>query len=167
VGVTEREGQFREFFEAEYRPLRRLAYLLTGNWNEAEDLTQDAMLRTYRAWGRIRERERPGAYARTVMINTHRSAIRRLMVARRHAHEVDDAAAAAFDEDGVTVWAALMRLPDRQRAAIALRFYEDLADAEIAVILACPVGTVKSWIHRGLERMRSTLGDDYQVGEVS
>jgi RNA polymerase sigma-70 factor (sigma-E family) len=163
------DEQFREFFEAEYRPLRRLAYLLTGDWADAEDLTQDALLRTYRAWSRIRDRERPGAYARTVMVNRHRSALRRLFVERKHASTLTDDPASPFGEDGVVLWQALMRLPERQRAAIALRFYEDLPEAEVALILDCPVGTVKSYVHRGLARMRASLGSEDEIakGEVS
>lgn len=162
--MRERDEQFRSFFEAEYRPLRRLAYILTGNWSEAEDLTQDALLRTFRAWSRIAERERPGAYARTVLVNRHRSLLRRLRVERKHLHEAETTTR-VLGEDGIVVWQALGSLPERQRAALALRFYEDLPEAEIAVILDCPVGTVKSLVHRGLQRMRTKLGPGYMIGE--
>jgi DNA-directed RNA polymerase specialized sigma24 family protein len=72
--------------------------------------------------------------------------------------------AGAASDDSVVVWQALLRLPERQRAALALRFYEDLPEAEIAVILDCPVGTVKSYVHRGIERMRGALGPAFQIG---
>lgn len=166
--MNEGDRGFREFFEAEYRPLRRLAYLLTGDWNDAEDLTQDALTRTYRAWNRIRYRERPGAYARTVLVNRHRSGLRRLFVERKHPQSAAEGAR-PLGEEGIVVWQALLRLPERQRAALVLRFYEDLPVAEIALILDCPVGTVKSHVHRGLERMRTALGPAFEIakGEVS
>ncbi|MCA1834589.1 MAG: SigE family RNA polymerase sigma factor [Actinomycetota bacterium] len=160
--MSEKDASFREFFEAEYRPLRRFGYLLTGDWSEAEDLTQDALLRTYRAWSRIRDRERPGAYARTVLVNRHRSVLRHLKIVRKHATDEVEAVR-LLGEDGLVVWDALLRLPERQRAALALRYYEDLPEAEIAVILDCPLGTVKSLIHRGLEKMRTQLEPTYDV----
>src|SRR5947209_13339514 len=82
--MADRDSEFKEFFETEFRPLRRLGYLLTGDWAEAEDLAQEAMVRTYRAWSRIKERERPGAYARTVLVNRRRSLLRRSMIAKKH-----------------------------------------------------------------------------------
>lgn len=168
--MSDKDASFREFFEAEYRPLRRLGYLLTGDWSEAEDLTQEAFLRTYRAWNRIREQERPGAYARTVLVNRHRSVLRHLKIVRKHTRDETEAVR-ALGEDGVVVWDALLKLPERHRAALALRFYEDLPEAEIAVILDCPLGTVKSLIHRGLEKMRAQLGPTYDIagarGEAS
>jgi len=160
--VGESDAGFREFFEAEYRPLRRLGYLLTGDWSQAEDLAQEALMRTYRSWNRIRERERPGAYARTILVNQHRSAIRRLFVARKHTPE-DPGQRRLFDEDGMVLWEALLRLPERQRAALVLRYYEDLPEAEIALVMECPLGTVKSHIHRGIERLRAALGPAFQM----
>lgn len=154
--------EFREFFEAEFRPLRRLAYLLTGDWGEAEDLAQEAMVRTYNAWARIRERERPAVYARTVLVNRHRSLLRRAVVEAKHlvARAHTPPPPAELGEDGVLVWSALGRLPARQRQALVLRFYEDMTEAEIAAVLECPPGTVKSLVHRGLARLRDILGDE-------
>lgn len=155
--MGERDEEFREFFEAEFRPLRRLAFLLTGDWGAAEDLAQEAMVRTYRSWGRIKERDRPGAYARVVLVNRHRSLLRRAMVETRHAVHLmpDPPSAPDLGEDHVVVWSALARLPVRQRQALVLRYYEDLPEAEIARAMECPIGTVKSLIHRALARMKT------------
>jgi RNA polymerase sigma-70 factor (sigma-E family) len=160
--VADRDDEFKAFFEAEFRPLRRLGYLLTGDWVEAEDLAQDAMVRTYRAWSRIRERERPGAYARSVLVNRRRSLLRRSMVAQKHAEMLrSEEYRPSFGDEGIVLWEAIASLPRRQRAALVLRFYEDLPEAEIAQILDAPVGTVKSLVHRGLAKLRERLGGEW------
>lgn len=166
--MSDRDQRFREFFDAEFRPLRRLGYALTGSWSEAEDLAQEALVRTYRAWSRIQNQEHPGAYARRVLVNRHRSILRRVMVERKHASPPEDVARVVGD-DGIVLWQALRKLPQRQRAALVLRYYEDLPDDEIARILDCPVGTVKSLVHRGLGRLRSTLGSGFEAagGELA
>jgi RNA polymerase sigma-70 factor (sigma-E family) len=166
--MADREQEFKDFFEAEFRPLRRLGYLLTGDWAEAEDLAQEAMVRTYRAWPSIRERERPGAYARTVLVNRRRSLLRRSMIAQKHAETLrPEAYAPDFGEDGMLLWNAIGSLPRRQRAALVLRFYEDLPEAEIAQILNAPIGTVKSLVYRGLAKLRERLGNDLVIGDAT
>jgi len=130
--VTGADLQFREFFAAEYGRLRVLGYLLTSDWGQAEELAQDALVRTYRAWPRVRGHERPGAYARKVLVNRHRSLLRRAKVEARH-------------------------LAGR-RVVLVLRYHEDLPEAEVARLLGLPLGTVKSLAHRGLARLRGELG---------
>jgi RNA polymerase sigma-70 factor (sigma-E family) len=158
--VTGAEGQFREFFAAEYGRLRGLGYLLTGDWAQAEELAQDALVRTYRVWSRVRRHDRPGAYARKVLINRHRSLLRRAAVEARHlaGRRAEEACAAELGTDGLVLWAAVRRLPARQRAVLVLRYHEDLPEAEVARLLGLPVGTVKSLAHRGLARLRGELG---------
>ena len=130
--MTGADLQFREFFAAEYGRLRGLGYLLTSDWGQAEELAQDALVRTYRAWPRVRGHERPGAYARKVLVNRHRSLLRRAKVEARH-------------------------LAGR-RVVLVLRYHEDLPEAEVARLLGLPLGTVKSLAHRGLARLRGELG---------
>lgn len=161
--MGDRDQRFREFFDAEFRALRRLGFALAGDWAQAEDLAQDALVRTYRAWSRIQNQEAPGAYARRVLVNRHRSLLRRLMVERKHASAASPPVARSMGEDGIVLWEALRGLPARQRAALVLRYYEDMPDADIALVLECPVGTVKSLIHRGLGRLRASLGPSYEV----
>jgi RNA polymerase sigma-70 factor (sigma-E family) len=166
--VADKDAEFKDFFETEFRPLRRLGYLLTGDWGEAEDLAQEAMVRTYRAWSSIRERERPGAYARSVLVNRRRSLLRRSMVAQRHAETMrSEAYAPDLGEESMMLWDAIRALPRRQRAALVLRFYEDLPEAEIARILEAPVGTVKSLVHRGLAGVRDRLGNQWPGMETT
>jgi RNA polymerase sigma-70 factor (sigma-E family) len=162
-----KDQEFREFFEAEFRPLRRLGYLLTGDWAEAEDLAQEAMVRTYRAWSRITERDRPGAYARSVLVNRRRSLLRRSAVAAKHAEMLRAPEyRPELGEEGMVLWEAIRALPQRQRAAIVLRFYEDMPEAEVALALDMPVGTVKSLVHRGVGRLREKLGPGWSSDEI-
>jgi RNA polymerase sigma-70 factor (sigma-E family) len=157
------EREFLDFFADQYWPLRRVGFLLTGDWHEADELAQEAMARTYAAWGRVRQRERAAAYARRVLVNRYRSLARRARVEARHllADRPQDRYEPDFSGDGPLLWEALQRLPARQRSAIVLRFYLDLPEAEVARLLGVPQGTVKSWTHRGLTRLRVRLGAEY------
>jgi RNA polymerase sigma-70 factor (sigma-E family) len=128
--------------------------------SEAEDLAQEAMVRTYRAWRRIRDREQPAGYARTVLLNYHRSLIRRAGVrAKNLVRTVEQPDRTSDPSETVAMWQALMTLPARQREAIVLHYYEDLPQNEIATIMRCPPGTVNSLVHRGLARLRAQLDD--------
>jgi RNA polymerase sigma-70 factor (sigma-E family) len=156
--------EFLDFFADQYWPLRRVGFLLTGDWHEAEELAQEAMSRTFAAWGRVREPERAAAYARKVLVNRYRSVARRARVEARHllASDPHDRYEPDFSGDGPLLWEALRRLPARQRSAIVLRFYLDLPEAEVARLLGVPTGTVKSWTHRGLAQLRVRLGAEYR-----
>jgi RNA polymerase sigma-70 factor, ECF subfamily len=158
--VTGADLQFREFFAAEYGRLRGLGYLLTSDWGQAEELAQDALVRTYRAWPRVRGHDRPGAYARKVLVNRHRSLLRRAKVEARHlaGRRAEEAVQPELGTEGLVLWSAVRRLPARQRAVLVLRYHEDLPEAEVARLLGVPLGTVKSLAHRGLARLRGELG---------
>jgi RNA polymerase sigma-70 factor (sigma-E family) len=159
------EREFLDFFADQYWPLRRVGFLLTGDWHEADELAQEAMARTYVAWGRMRHHERAAAYARKVLVNRSRSLGRRARVEARHLfasrREGQDRYQPDFSGDGQLLWEALQRLPAGQRSAIVLRYYLDLPEAEVARLLGVPTGTVKSWVHRGLARLRARLGAEY------
>lgn len=167
--MANREREFREFFDAEFRPLRRIAYLLTGDWAEAEDLAQEAMVRTYRAWGRIADSTKPAAYARAVLVNRHRSLLRRARVEAKHwvARQPDaPPEVEGPQEDALVVWQALAALPSKEREVLVLRYYEDMPQHEIAQALGIPVGTVKSITHRAVGRLRVTLGEDEAFADL-
>jgi RNA polymerase sigma-70 factor (sigma-E family) len=163
------DPEFLEFFAAEFWPLRRVGFLLTGDWDQAEELAQDAMARTYAVWPRVRGYDRPAAYARKVLLNRHRSLLRRAVVEARHlvASRPDDRSQPDFGGDDLVLWQALQRLPARQRAAIVLRYYLDLPEAEVARLLGVPGGTVKSLVHRGLARLRRQLGPEYAAERLT
>jgi RNA polymerase sigma-70 factor (sigma-E family) len=163
------DREFLDFFADQFWSLRRVGFLLTGDWDQAEELAQEAMARTFAAWPRVRGYDRPAAYARKVLVNRHRSLLRRAVVEARHAltsrpqewHEPD------LGGDDLVLWQALQRLPARQRTAIVLRYYVDLPEAEVARLLGVPVGTVKSLVHRGLARLREWLGAAYAAERLT
>jgi RNA polymerase sigma-70 factor (sigma-E family) len=155
------ETLFRSFFSRHYRPLRDLAFLLCGNWGEAEDLAQDALVRTFAVWPTIRDPYHAGAYARRVLVNRHRSLLRRALTQAKHAHWLprnDQASSEPTTDDRLLLWPALLRLPARQRTVLVLRYYEDLSEREVARLVGWPLGTVKSLNRRGLERLRAEPG---------
>ena len=152
------DSQFPEFFVSQYWRLRRLGFLLTGDWSQGEELAQDALVRVYWRWALVRRQQHPEAYARKVLINRHRSLLRRLRLEARRAGQARIEAADALQrEELLVVWAAIRRLSTRQRAVVVLRYHEDLPELEVARLLGMPVGTVKSTANRALARLRKQL----------
>lgn len=161
-------GRLGELYARHADAAIRLAYLLTGDRGLAEDLVQDAFVRLA---GRLVHLRDPGAfeaYLRTTVINLSRSHFRRKKVER--AYLVGARSTVARDqlsrpdpgfEDRDELWRAMDRLTNRQRVALVLRFYEDLSERDIADVMRCRPGTVKSLISRGLEALRSEIrGED-------
>jgi RNA polymerase sigma-70 factor (sigma-E family) len=157
-GARARDDAFREFFVSESDRLRRVGILLTGDPERAADLAQEALARTYRRWGRLRYQD-PGPYARRVLVNLVRTEHRRSLLSARLRRPRDDAAPgpAAAVEEWMRVSDALKELSPVRRATIVLRFYDDMAEGDIARTLDRPLGTVKSDIHRGLAKLRQVL----------
>ena len=135
----------------QYAPMVRLATLLLGSQALAEEIVQDCFVRLLPRYDAIRE---PVPYLRRAVVNGCRSAGRRQTRERRPA---DDPGVGDLGAD--EMFDALAALPDRQRIALVLRFYEDLSGAEIADVLGCRPGTVKALVHRGLARLREVLGE--------
>ena len=137
--------------------LLRTAYLLTGNRADAEDLVQAALAKTYQAWDRIEDRRALDGYVRKAMVNTHISWWRRRRVDEYPTDEIPDLAVAdaAGDSDlQDALRRAIDRLPRRMRAAVVLRYYEDMTEAEVAVALGVSLGTVKSTVSRAVAKLR-------------
>jgi RNA polymerase sigma-70 factor (sigma-E family) len=150
----QREQDFSEFYVARGPALRRTAYLIVRDWHQAEDLTQQAFVRLYAAWPRIR-RESLDAYARKTVVNACLSHLRR----NRPESPTDRLpdGAIATRESELDIGQALGLLPDRQRAIIALRFLDDLPVTAVAEALGIAEGTVKSQTSRALETLRAHL----------
>jgi RNA polymerase sigma-70 factor (sigma-E family) len=148
--------QFAAFVSGRGPALQRTAYLLTGDWELAEDLLQTALAKSYVAWGRIRHKD-PEGYVRRVLVNTHASWWHRKWRGEAPTEQLPEAAQpepwAAVD-DRVAVAAALRRLPPRQRAVIVLRFHEDLTEQAVAHTLGISIGTVKSQTAKALAKLR-------------
>lgn len=137
--------------------LLRTAYLLTGNVPDAEDLVQSALAKTYLAWDRIEDRGALDGYVRRAIVNTHISWWRRRRVAEFPTDELPDQAVAdhaASSDLQETLRGAVDRLPDRMRAAIMLRYYDDMTEAEVADVLGISLGTVKSMVARAVAKLR-------------
>lgn len=153
---TVNEDSAEDFLTHNAGWLIRVAYLLTGDKAAAEDLAQDTLLKVYENWPKVAQSRHSKAYAKRVLVNLFLSGQRRPLVAVPRA-AVDRE---AF-EDQVTghldILAALGTLSSRQRAAITLRFYEDMTDREIAQSLGCSRATVRSLVFRGLRRLSSHL----------
>ena len=145
----------------------RLAYLLTGDREMAEDLVQDAFVRLAGRLVHLRDPEAFDAYLRATIVNLSRSYFRRRRVerqylerARRTERSDTYSRPGRSVEDQDELWHAMRRLTQRQRAAIVLRFYEDLPEVEVAEILQCAPGTVKSLVSRGMEKLRNEIGGE-------
>ena len=161
---TERDAALRVLFEAEYRPLLRLTYLLVDDRASAEDVVQEAFASLYRSWDRVRNLDAAPAWLRSAALNLARSGLRRRQafarlrpVPRPDAHSAE-AGALLFD-DRRAVIGALRNLPRRQREVLVLRYYADCSGAEIAAVLGISTGSVKSHTHRGLAALRDALED--------
>jgi RNA polymerase sigma-70 factor (sigma-E family) len=141
----------------------RAAKLLTGDWHAAEDLVQASLAKLYRAWPKLRLDGDPDAYMRRIMVNTQRSWWRARWRRETPAGELPETVISDFADGqllGAQVRQALQALPRRQRAVLVLRYCLDLPEAEVADLLSCSVGTVKTHAHRGLRTLRETLRED-------
>jgi RNA polymerase sigma-70 factor (sigma-E family) len=160
-------AEFQEFFEQHHRGFARLAYLLTGDPDTADDLTADAFVEAWHHWDRVRTADHPVAYVRRIVVNLSGSRIRGLIRDRRRT-----AAMGAMTQDRtegpdvaamLDLRAALRRLPLRKRACVVLRYAFDLSEQDTAEALGISVGTVKSQTSRGaadLEKMLRAQRDD-------
>jgi RNA polymerase sigma-70 factor (sigma-E family) len=148
---------FRDYVRSRRRALLRTAYLLTGNLADAEDLVQSALAKTYFAWDRIEDRGALDGYVRRAIINTHISWWRRRRVQEYPTDELPDQAVADHASSSdlhETLREAVDRLPERMRAAVLLRYYDDMTEAQVAEVLGVTLGTVKSTVARAVAKLR-------------
>jgi RNA polymerase sigma-70 factor (sigma-E family) len=152
-----------------YASLVRLASLVLADVGLAEQVVQDAFVKLHLRWGGLRQLDRAPAYLRSCVLNGARSQLRHHKVRDRHdarrtvapAPGTPEASAVAADEHERVV-AALRRLPERQREALALRYFLDLPEAEIAAAMGVSAGSVKTHVHRGLAALAQLLGEKDQ-----
>jgi RNA polymerase sigma-70 factor (sigma-E family) len=157
--ATAEGGRLAALYEAHAPEAARLAYLLTGDRALAEDVVHEAFVRLLGRFRDLRHPEAFRAYLRTTVVNLTRSHFRRRRVERAYVEREGRApkVSPAKPEDRQDMWDALQSLQPRQRAAIVLRYYEDLTEAQTAEVLGCAVGTVKSLVSRGMDRLRAEI----------
>jgi RNA polymerase sigma-70 factor (sigma-E family) len=153
------DAEFAALFAGRAVALRRTAYLLCGDWQQAEDLTQTAFAKLYAAWPRLRDQGAAEAYLRRIVARAHVDETRRPWRRERPYGDLPDTAARAdATDDRVVLLAALARVPRRQRACLVLRYFADCSVEDTAAALGCSEGTVKSNTSRGLDALRAALG---------
>ena len=158
------EPEFERFFRAEHERVLALAIAISGDRQRGRDLTQEAFLRAYRDWPHVATLDSPRAWLRRVVVNLsidghRRRARERTVVAR---YQAATPAVTFADPDITAWWDAVRRLPERQRAAVALHYLDDHSIADVAAVLGVAEGTVKS----SLAQARRTLARTLRTEEV-
>jgi RNA polymerase sigma-70 factor (sigma-E family) len=152
--------QFAEFVTANSKSLFRTAFLLTSNAHGAEELVQDTLALLYPKWDRAAQADAPLAYVRRALVNRFVSGQRRPAARDVAMWELPDrpdpAELVGVVTDRMVLWQLLSTLPQRQRAALVMRYFHDLPDDEIAAALGCRTATVRSLISRGVATMRDS-----------
>jgi RNA polymerase sigma-70 factor (sigma-E family) len=162
TAVRKRDEEVAALFDASYSKLRGLAYVMLGDGAGAEEVVMEAFAKTFSGWNRFRSVDHPDAYMRQVVVNLCRARFRRQKVEHRvNAIVHREPPSASPDLDArFDLWAAVRLLPERQRACVVLRYLEDRPEAEIADILDCSVGTVKSQLFKARAKLEKSLGDE-------
>jgi RNA polymerase sigma-70 factor (sigma-E family) len=149
------EPGFDEFFRAHVGSMVRLGRLITGSAAVGEEIAQDAFAAAYRQWSDLRE---PAAFVRTAVVYRSRSYLRRQDVSKRAADRRPSVEPSTVDSYGdAALRSALAGLNDRQRAAVVLKYWADLPEKEIARLLDCRPGTVKSMLSRAIDELRKVV----------
>jgi RNA polymerase sigma-70 factor (sigma-E family) len=160
-----RDEELSRLFEVHYADTVRLAFYLTGSWAMGEDLAQEAFVRLWRRWGRLRDHHAALGYLRVTVVNLSRSALRRRLLELRHQRISQE----GHDADPVArldVARALAALPAGKRACVVLRHLVDLSVEETASVLGISTGSVKSQTHKGLRLLEAALSDhDDRAGQ--
>lgn len=161
--VPRRDDQaYAEFVVASQTQLRRTAYLLCGDWHRASDITQDALVKLYVAWPRLRDEGSMLAYARTAVTSVFIDQTRRRSSTEHPTEVLPERPSGDFTRAHATRTAlmeALLELPPRQRACVVLRYFEELSVKEVSAALGCGEGTVKSQTSKAIDHLRRLLDD--------
>ncbi len=160
--MTSRDAEFTAFADAASSGLLGTAFLLCGDWHTAEDLTQTTLAKLFASWHRIRDKDAVHAYARRTLLNTYLVDCR-----RKHRREVltgdpeklADRAESPNTELRLALSDALGTLAPKARAVVVLRYWDDMSVDQVAALLGCSPGNVKSQSARALEKLRLLLDD--------
>jgi RNA polymerase sigma-70 factor (sigma-E family) len=165
----DRDEAIEALFFALYPGLARTAFGLTGDWNVAEQLVQEAFLRLWRRWPWLRDHQAAPAYLQRTVVNLARSQLRRLVIERRAllakegGERPTDRASGGDPAANLALRSALADLPYRKRACVVLRYLVGLSEAETAAALGITVGTVKSQTHKALRQLRDVLAEPVEI----
>ena len=154
------DAAFDALFRREFGPITRTAYLIVGDWQVAREIAQDAFVQALRHWKKVREMESPGGWVRRVAIRDAVRTRRRDARGRSLARSMSPALEGEPPVVGSDVRQALLALPRQQRAVIALFYLKDRPVAEIATLLGCSAGTVKTHLSRGRAALATRLGEE-------
>ena len=167
------EREFGDYVVARFGALCRFAYLLCADWHRAEDAVQTALTKLYLRWDTLHDHGRIEPYLRRALVTSLIDEGRRGWFRKEAAHSQVPELAELGDPSGATadrlaLLSALAQVPPRQRAVLVLRYWEDQSIEQVADLLNCSIGTVKSQTAHGLQRLRELLGDRFTsyVGEV-
>jgi RNA polymerase sigma-70 factor (sigma-E family) len=159
--MNDRDQRFTDYFTSRSSALRGTAYLLCGDWHRAEDLVQTTFVKLYRAWNRVTARDALDAYTRRILVRTFLDENRRGFFHReRPAGDQqlgDRSEPPRVVEDRLVLLHALGSVPARQRAALVLRYWEDMSVEDTAAAMSTTAGTVKSQTARGLDALRALV----------
>jgi RNA polymerase sigma-70 factor (sigma-E family) len=161
--AAESGGRLAELYERHVGRAVGLARLLTGEPDAAEDIAHDAFIRAAGRFAHLRDQASFETYYRRAVVNACRARLRRSRVERQYLRRSIPASTAASDvgpEERDRLWAAIRRLPERQRAAVVLRFYEDLSEDQTAAVLKCSPRAVNSLVSRAMTQLRSDINEE-------
>jgi RNA polymerase sigma-70 factor (sigma-E family) len=153
------KADYEAYVAARAAALRRTAYLISGDWHQAEDIVQNALTKLYLAWRKVEKRDGIDAYARQIVVRCALDERRRGWRRERPVDVLPELPVrdAVASDDRDLLLAALATVPQQQRAALVLRFWEDASIAETARVLGISEGAVKSATSRGLDNLRREL----------
>ena len=152
--------EFIEFATISSPRLRRTAFLLCGDWHTAEDLAQTTLTKMFGSWRRISRKDAADTYATRILINTYLADVRRKRVGEVLTDTLPERPVPPqAPEARLVVVDALAALPPRARAVVVLRYWSDLSVEQVAALLGCSAGNVKSQSARALDKLRILLGD--------
>jgi RNA polymerase sigma-70 factor (sigma-E family) len=159
--MSSADDDFSEYATAAWPALYRRAYLLAGQHADAEDIAQQTLIRVQQHWSKVLKADSVDAYVLRMLTNVFLSSRRPARVSRELLTAVPELVSQASADSRGELWPHICTLPDRQRAVMVLRFYEDLSEREIADVLGVTTGTVKSTAHKALANLRKALGREF------
>lgn len=155
---TDREHAISYLYRENYERMVRLAFLMTSDRELAEEVVQEAFVKVWKGWSRILKDGAAPAYLRTAVVNQSRSRLRRRQLESTRKPKFDPLPSDPEAARRIDIGRVLLSLPQRQRACVVLRYYEDLSEQQCAEILGVKLGTIKSQTHKGLKNLQKQLG---------